>query len=359
MFKPTPIQLSAELRTQVGKQLNTQTITRTTPKSLDPKNYPVFDIPVGKRVLIYVPNHVVESEDGVEELRMDKPHIHTLQEGKRFHYYRCIANLVLSDTNGNQIYDGVCPFCEGTSIPWDVANANIKHKCARAGLDAEDRENSQVKAIRVAEFSNRVIKEPTQYYTFPIVVISTANDDGKSVVKDEKGNPILTPMWYHISATQYSKKWEPTLEGIEDEPLHPGGRFFTLSYVYDTKGKEANKRDSAQNLNVIARNLKGSDKLKAICDKMTESWTPEKAQEVVVTNLLYSESDLKKIVDDALEGPKNMLSLLKASEETGMLDAGSDGFNLKAPTNEVKALDTVSKMDDTDADDDSDDLDLD
>lgn len=359
MLKPTPIKLSVEERSQIEKQLNTQVISRSVPKSLDPQNFPVFEIPVGKKVLIYVPNHTVDLGDGDVELRMDKPHVHTYQEGRRFHYYRCIANLILKDSDGNYIYDGTCPFCEGTSIPWDVANANINHKCRQMGLDPDDKENANVKAIRTAEFSARVIKEASRYFTFPIVVISTVNDDGKTLAKDEKGKPILTPMWYNISEAQYSKKWEPVFEGIEDEPTHPGGRFFTLNFVYDSKGKEPNKRDAAQNLTVIHRNIKNADKLKEICDRMTDDWTPAKAQEVVVTNLLYSEDDLKKIVDEALEGPKNMLSLLKAAEESGTLGSGaSDGFSLQAPSTEVKALEAVSAMDETDADSDDGDLDF-
>ena len=350
MFRPTPIKLSDEARQVVSGQLNQQIVQRSAPKSLDPKNFPVFEIPVNKKVLIYVPNHVVDGPEG-EELLMDKPLIHPVREGKRFLSYRCTQGIILNDEEGNPIYDGSCPFCDGTDVPWDLANISIKNKCAQAGLDPEDKENTQVKAIRTAEFSARALKEPNRYFTFPIVVIATVNDDGKTMVKDEKGKPTCTPMWYTISENQYIKAWKTCFEGMEDEPTHPGGRFFTLNYTYDTKGKEANKRDSAQNLSVIARNLKGGDKLKEFLDKSTVDWTPAKAQETVVNNLLYPLSDMQKVADSILENPREMISLLTAAAASG--SANTDGFSLKAPTEEVKSLEaatSVQGMDETDED---------
>lgn len=336
--KPTPIQLSGAALEEVKSQLNTQTIVKSTPKSVDPVKFPVFEVQPSKRVLIYVPEHTIETATGIE-LRMDTPLIHTIKEGKRYHSYRCVSGLRVNDENGNPIYDGTCPFCEGTDVPWDLANLTIKHKCNQMGLDPEDKENDQVKSIRSSSFSGRVIKEPNRYFTFPIVVIKTVNDDGKTIAKDENGKPTLTPMWYHISEAQYVKKWETTLEGMEDEPVHPGGHFFTLNFSYDTKGKDANKRDAAQNLNVIARNIK-ADKLKAAMDEATASWTPEKAREMVISNQLYSMADMQDVVDEVLEDSKEMLSLLKATEESGNT---STGYDLKAPADtEVKALGSIS-----------------
>lgn len=351
--KPTPIKLSTTANEAIQSQLNVQTTVRATPKSTDPINFPVFDIPTGKRVMVYVPNHVVDGENG-PELRMDKPLIHTVQDGKRYLTFRCIQGITYSekDENGKdvEIFDGSCPLCDGTSVPWDLANARIAQKCKQLGLDPEDKDNTQVKAIRSSEFSARVVKEANRYYTFPIVVIATVNDDGKTPARDEEGNMILTPMWYHISESQYKKKWETCFEGMEDEPTHPGGHFFTLSYVYDSKNKEPNKRDAAQNLSVISRRPKDSGKLKSYLDDKTKDWTPEKAQETVITNQLYSMEDLQNVAETVLMSTKEMLSFIEATSSDQPGDIAT-GFNLQKPE-ETKSLEaSVPAMDETDEDD--------
>ena len=339
MKRMVPIKLSEEERNKISSQLNVQEITRSVPKSLDPKHFPVFEVQVGKKVLIYVPNHTITTENG-EELLMDKPLVHTIQHGKRYNYYRCMQGIVLDDANGNTLFDGTCPFCDGTDVPWDLANMNIKNKCQQMGLDPEDKENSQVKAIRSAEFSARAIKEPNRYYTFPIVVINTVNDDGKTIAKDDNGKFVMTPMWYSVSEAQYKKTWMKTFEGMEDEPSHPGGRFFTLSYVYETKGKEPNKRDAAQNLAVYSRVIKNSEKLKELLDKSTAEWTPAKAQETVVNNLIYPLDSMKDFADSVLEHPREMLSLLQMSAEAGNGNGNAGGYNLQVP--EAKSLEAVT-----------------
>lgn len=72
MKKLTPIALGEEESKELQEQLGVQEISTGTPKSADPQNFPVFSIPVGKKVLVYVPNHVVLDSDGVERLRMDQ-----------------------------------------------------------------------------------------------------------------------------------------------------------------------------------------------------------------------------------------------------------------------------------------------
>lgn len=348
MRKPMPIKLTGVTQEALRGQLNVQTIQKSN-KSADPKNFPVFDIPVEKKVLIYVPNHVVEGEYG-PELRMDKPLIHTIQDGKRYGVYRCVSGIVLNDENGNPIYNGSCPLCDGVDVPWELANLKIASKCAQMALDPDDVDNPSVKAIRSAEFSDRVLKESNRYYTFPICVFDTVNNDGKTLVKDEEGKPVITIMWYHISENQYKKKWETCLEGMEDEPIHPGGHFFVLNFIYDTKGKQANKRDAAQNLTVISRTIKNSDKLKAMLDEATVDWTPEKAQETVISNQLYSLEDLQEITDDLLSTSRDTIALMNASNLSKKENASVG--ELKAPAgNAIEENASVMPMDETDADD--------
>ncbi len=365
--RPTPIKLTANQSKSLQKQLSNQPTTRSAPKSSDP-NFPVFEIPVNKRVLVYVPNHVVMDANGEPTLRMDEPLLHAVQDGKRFMYIRCTKDAFLKDEDGNDVldangkplFDGTCPLCDGTDVPWDLANLTIKQKCSKMNLDPEDRNNNTVKGIRSAAFSGRVLKEANKYLTFPIVVIETENDEGRVPKMDENNNLIAHPMWYHISESQYNEKWLSTLEGLEDEPTHPGGHFFVLNYTYDTKGKDANKRDSAKNLKVIGKTIKKSEKLRQAFDKMTEDWTPEKAMEVVVSNQAYTVSDLTDIADKLLEQPRDMIALLQAAESTGKDVSTGDGFNLVPPEDSGRAAledgmkkgsTAVAQMDETDEDD--------
>ena len=349
MIKPKPISISAKASESIRAQLNKQERQTSVPKSADPKNFPVFDIRAGKKVLIYVPNHVVEGENG-PELRMDKPLLHDVKSSNsRFSKkIRCSSGIELTDENGNVIFDGTCPLCEGISVPWDLANATIKSKCEKLGLNAQDVENEQVKSVRREAFSARAIKETRRYYTFPIVVFETVEDDGKTMAMDPNGKPIMTPMWYTISEDFYKEKWEATFEGMEDEPTHPGGHFFTLSYEYDTKGKPVDKMLAGKALKVIARRIKSSEKLAAFLDNATAEWTPEKAMETVIANQLYSNADLQNMTDDALAGPRSQLALINAGP---LGNTGSTGFNLTAPSEEPKALgDSSTVMDETDED---------
>lgn len=349
--KMSPVKLSDETKQNIQKQLNAQIVERSAPKSTDPKHFPVFSIPAGQKILIYVPNHTVQLEDGSHQLRMDMPILHPVQDGNRFRYFRCI-NGIVDDEAG---YDGTCPLCEGTSEPWDLARAKIEQKCKAQGLDPEDTENKDVKAIRTAEFGDRVLKEGDRYYTFPIVVFET-DKDCKQFRKDDKGNIKYTIQWYNIRESKYADTWGKAIAEMEDEPETPAGYFFVLSYVYDTKGKQPNSRDAAKNLSVHPKTkigtLKGMDKLKEQLDKQTEEWTPEKAAETVISNNLFSKEDLEGAANDLLASTRTMLAMMQ-----GMPDAGATPA-ISAP-NAVPALqlgakvetsETPVSMDETDED---------
>lgn len=332
MKKLQPVTFSAEENQALQSQLGVQSEQKATPKSRDPINYPVFEVPVNKKVLIYVPNHIVQDEEGIDRLRMDKPLIHSVTQGKKFLYFRCINGLAIDGTS----FNGDCPLCDAKDEPWDLANLIIEQKCKAQGLDPEDTDNESVKSIRSAAFSDRVLKDATRYYTFPIVVFETLNDDGKTFVKDDEGGFKYKVMWYNISESQYEKVWLKALEAMESEPTHPGGNFFLLNYCYTPKRGEPNKRDSARNLAVSARNIKGSEQVRKLLDEQTESWTPELAQQMVINNAIYAPEDLQEVADTALETTRNMLALYQAKEATGedALAAGEPQFQLEEKTSE-------------------------
>lgn len=346
MRKLTPVKLSAN--SEAVKQLGTQEISRETPLSRDPKNFPVFRVPVNKKVLVYVPNHVVMNSDGVEELRMDKPYIHTISYKNRWEYYRCTANIV-DEENG---FDGSCPFCDASPESWDLANLQIEDKCKSHGYSVDDSDNESVKKIKSEAYSNRVLNDAERYYTFPIVVFDTLNDDGKTFVKTEDGKSyVYKIMWYSIREGAYVEKWLSLLENLEDEPTNPGGRFFTLDYTYTPKKGEPNARDSARNLKVFQRVVKGSESMRKALDAQTEDWTPEKAVEVVIRNNLYTPKDLEGVVDECMETTRNLIAIYKAKKEgisAAGIDGGvDDGFSLEKKSTDPSA---PVEMDETDED---------
>ena len=308
---------------ELNKAFGSQELSKSAPKSADPVNFPVFEVPVNKKVLVYVPNHTYQDEKGVSHLKMDEPFIHYVLDGNRYHKYRCIHGI--EDEHFG--LTGSCPLCDSTDDGWTLANYIINSTCKKRGLNPDDKDNEQVKSIRTDAFGKRVIKEPTQYFTFPIVVIETVNDDGKTLVKNEDGSLKVMPMWYTISENYYETKWKKALEAMEDDPEHPGGHFFLLNYCYTPKRGEPNKRDSARELVVSGKNIKGADKMKVSLDKLTEEWTPDVARDMVLANNVYSTEQLEEVADGVMEQTRNMISLYEANEmgtqdATGGIEVG-------------------------------------
>lgn len=323
--KMKPKAFTAEQLNAIKVEATTQTTDFKVQKSADPENYPVFEIPVNAKVLIYVPNHTVISEEGIEELRMDKPLIHTVMNGKRYEKLRCIRGL--SEATG---YSGECPLCNGTDEPWALANEQIKEQCKIRGLDPNDANSESVKAVKREYYSKRVIKSPEQVYTFPIVVIETDPNDIKRIILDENGNPVHKAYWYSISKSAYEKKWAKTLEGMEDEPTHPGGNFFILNYTYESKSGEYNKRDSARELQVVAKRIKSSKALAEQYDKETEAWDVAKAIETIYDNMYYEESDIQAEADKILASTREKIAIY---ESAVIAPQEPTGFNLQPQAN--------------------------
>lgn len=332
MRKLTPITLSEESNSKLQEQLGVQVIEKGTPKSADPQNYPVFNIPVGKKVLIYVPNHVTLDAEGIPRLRMDKPFTHSITIGKRYLTHRCTNGIEIEGTG----LTGRCPLCDGVSEPWELANKIIEQKCKAQGLDPANTDDENVKAIRSAEFSKRVIKDADRHFTFPIVVFETLNDDGKTFVKTEDGKGVKYRVyWYDISENLWDEKWAKVIEALNDESeedvTHPGGRFYLLNYIYSPKnGKQQEARDAARALNISVRKISNSEAMRSALDKETEGWTPAKCQQTVLANVLYAEEDLQSVADEALENTRNLLAMYNSASAGAIgIGGGNAGFQLE------------------------------
>lgn len=320
--KMKPKTFTAEQLNAIKEECVKQTTEVTVQKSTDPENFPVFEVPVNAKVLVYVPNHtVMNSETNLEELRMDKPLIHMVINGKRYQKIRCIRGL--SSAAG---YSGECPLCDGESEPWALANEQIKEQCKIRGLDINESDNESVRTVKREYYSKRVIKSPDQYYTFPIVVIETDPNDIKKLILDEKGNPKHKTYWYTISKSAYEKKWAKTLEGMEDEPNHPGGHMFILNYTYESKSGEYNKRDSARELSVVAKKIKGFEDYMAQYDKETEAWDVAKAFETIFDNMYYDEQDIKAETDKILASTREKLAIYESALNAPV---ANNAFNLQ------------------------------
>lgn len=302
-FKPK--KFTEEELKSINRDLEVQKLGSVAEKSLDPENFPVFEVPVNQKVLIYVPNHeVIDPDTKKPALRMDKPYLHSVVEGKRYSRVRCVRGL--SEAAG---FTGTCPFCDASESSWELANEMIKEKCSSAGLNPEDKENDTVKSIRREMFEQRVVRGTDQFYTFPIVVIETAPNDIKTVLKDEEGRTKYKVMWYSISKASYEKKWLKTLEGMEDDPNHPGGYTFILDYTYSPKSGEPNKRDSAKELQVIYRRLSKFEEYAKYFDSITNDWTEQKARETVVDNIIAEFKDLEEEAAKVIQPTLDKLAL--------------------------------------------------
>lgn len=349
MKKMEALKFSAEQTAELSKQLGVQEVKKGTPASTDPINFPVWQIPNPiHNVFVYVPNHTVQNEDGVLQLREDRALQHSITVGKKYYTYRCVSGLKIDG-----IYDGTCPLCEGAREPWDLANKKIKAQCEAQGLDPDDTQNKAVSSIRSSEFSNRALKDAEVRHTFPIVVFETKDNDGKTLLKDDEGNYIYQVYWYSCSDSIWEKKWMECLkeaneraeneaedsESVE-ELTHIGGNFFLLKYIYTPKdGKSMNVRDAAKEVTINIRKMKNSEKVRAALDKLTEGWTPEKSQEVVLANQFHSVSDLEEVADEALENTRKLLALYDAggvANNNALPNNATGGFQLSKPPVEDK-----------------------
>ena len=94
--RPTPKTLSTEVQNVITMASASQSATQTKVRSYDP-NFPVFDIPVNQRVLVYIPNHQITLPDGSMSLRRDKFAAHPVNDGRRYANVRCMKDIVSDD----------------------------------------------------------------------------------------------------------------------------------------------------------------------------------------------------------------------------------------------------------------------
>lgn len=295
-MKFQPKKFTDEQKQELNKVVDNQQVTTGVPKSIDPVNYPAFNIPVGKKVLVYVPNMLEKDENDAITLQMDKAFIHNYQIGKQFRTVRCVSGLEALGYSG-------CPICAANSECFDIANSFAKAECENKGLDFNSSDDA-VKKLKGNYYQEMPVSNSRLKYTFPIVVIET--DEKLNPLKDENNKIKYSVVFYTVSEKQYTKTWIPSLDSLDSSDPnsgHVGGKYFVLNYT-NTEGGLNERAAAANNLSVALANRTADAfvKLAASFDKLVKEggWTPEKAREVLTANMLLDENEMKEDIDKAM-----------------------------------------------------------
>lgn len=315
--RPKPKTLTPEEQNAINAASCAQTGKVSRPKSYDP-DYPVFEVPVNQKVLIYVPNHTVMLPDGSMSLRWDKFAAHPVIEGRSFADVRC-ADSVISESLG---LDGTCPLCAAIDEVWQLYNKEYADIAASKGVDPKSPEAQELlKEDRKNLAQKMAIKSADIWLTFPIVLIDCQEKDGKLTVipkKDEEGRISGKPMWYSIRERTYLEKWGVAFDAFEEDgaeaPTTPAGQWVILNFTYQPKSGKHDKMGSARNLNVSFKQMNGYEEWARYFDNLTEGWTPEKAQETVVLDVLRDMDELKEVADTIMKPTRDKLAMYELSE---------------------------------------------
>lgn len=319
--KIKPRAVDAEHLKAIAEQAAQQRFYTAVPKSEDPENFPVFGLSE-ENVLVYVPNHVVVNEDGLEELRMDKPFLYSVQDGKQYLKIRSSEGIE-DEALG---LDGTDPVADAFQLVTELAQKEADRILVANGFQPGD-QSDEARKLTSPVYQNRIIKNKQRTYTFPIVVFErTSEEKGNrktyKLVLDEDGKPKYKIMWYSVSESIYNDtgKWSEELEKRSEEAgedfLTPAGLFFQIRGDYARKANEQwSARDAARKFSVSMVNppKEIGDDVEGFLeqlDKEAEEWTPEKAIETVIANHFLPVDDLRVELDRLTQPIKDKLDLL-------------------------------------------------
>lgn len=313
LARPKKREMTPEQRAAITQASSKQTGTIMSPKTYDP-NYPVFDVPVNDKKLVYIPNHVTQAEDGSVHLRWDKFASHQCRIGKAFTNIRCCGEIVNEELG----FDGSCPACSAVSEAWTLYSYKWKNFCKTRGLDPDDEGIKETyKKDRTDLMGEMAIQGANLFITFPVVEIEC--EPGKTVPKlDASGQIKGKPVFYTISEINYNDKWLAAFDGLEDEgsDKNPAGRWAILNFTYTPKTGKHTKRDSARNLKVTFKQMGDSYReWEKLFDEMTVDWTPEVAQDVLVQNALRSMDEMNEAVEELIRDTRAKNETYKIQEE--------------------------------------------
>lgn len=337
--RPAPKKLTIEEQSSITTASAQQTGHAVRQKSYDP-NFPVFDVPVNQKVLVYIPNHTVMAPDGQVQLRMDKFAAHPVIDGRSYGDIRCTQGVIV-DSLG---LDGTCPLCDSQTEMWDLYNLEYADIAKAKGIDKDSAEAQELlKQDRMDLIHDMKVKQAEVWYTFPIVVIDCEERDGQMTVnpkKDTEGRISGKPMWYCIRERTYLDKWVAGFDSVDTEDgsttTNPAGLWAVLNFTYQPKSGKADKMGSARALKVTFKSMNESyNQWATYFDKQTEEWTPEKAQEVVVLDAIRDMSEMIEARDAIVKPVREKIAMLKLGS--------SDGVN-KIPAPSTNAENTLANF---------------
>lgn len=327
--RPQPKILSPEEQSAVNAASFTQAGQTARAKSYD-ADFPVFEVPVNQKVLVYIPNHTMPTPEGGVGLRMDKFAAHPVLDGRSFADIRCTQGVV-SESLG---LDGSCPLCDAVNECWDLYHYQYADIARSKGIDPTAPEaRDLLKEDSKNLLNNRAVKSPEVWYVFPIVVIACTEKDGRWTVipkKDAEGRISGKAQWYAIRERTYLEKWGAafdalTEEGEGGEDNNPAGHWAILNYCYSPKNGSPNKMGSAKSLNVTFKAMAGYEKWAEYFDKMTVEWDIVKSQQTVVIAAIRDMMEMNEVTADLMKNTRNMISMYQLAQPSAPALPGAVG----------------------------------
>ena len=125
-------------------------------------------------------------------------------------------------------------------------------------------------------------------------------------------------MFYSIRERTFKDKWEAGYDSIDTDdglaPTSPAGLWAILNFTYQPKNGNPDKMGSAKSLKVTFKPMSAEyDQWATYFDQLTAEWTPEKAQEVVVLDVLRDMEEQKELADSLLKPVREKLALYSLS----------------------------------------------
>lgn len=328
--RPAPKKLSEAAQAAVTQASAQQTGKAARIKSYD-ADFPVFDVPVNQKLLVYIPNHTIQNPDGTIGLRMDKFAAHPVIDGRTYGDVRCTQGVVVEDDE--LCLDGSCPLCDSMQEVWNLYNLEYADIAKTKGIDPKSPEAQEaLKQDRIDLINNMVIKQAEVWYTFPIVVIDCEEKDGQLTTipkKDAEGRIKGSPMWYSIRERTYLEKWQAGFDSLDPDdgvlPTSPAGLWAILNFTYTPKSGNHDKMGSAKSLKVTFKPMNGYEEWANYFDQLTLEWTPSKAQEVVVLDVVRSMSEMCEVRDSLMKPVRDKLAMYELGNSKAPVPTGTEG----------------------------------
>lgn len=292
-------------------QSQSQKVVKGVQKSTDPA-FPVFGTPVNEDVLMYIPRvNMVTDEEG-ETMAVLNSVLHDYKGNNSWGSMRCIKGLnneVFSELG----YDGDCPVCKALNECWALYNKKIDLKAKELGLSKNadgswDDPEDKLAPYRKTFMDEMAINQPTEYVTFPIVVIPKAPNAAKPVDDWKKEAKAY---WLHWRKQRYEEKILKQLDSLDENPGHPAGLMWLAKYTYDTKGGKAEPMLAAKNASYsICQNQSKFEEVNAYCETLAKDFTLTKAVETVIAVNFLDTNAIDKKVDTVMKDTRAKLAVL-------------------------------------------------